>query len=251
LQQQQQLRPTTSPHLHEGPQADSASIMYKPPQPPKAPKAPAKGAASLWDGLSEDLQEAIHGSATRLFFRERVLAELDAAVMVRGVSTALATPFQGQHLHGSGSSPQRATAIVCRDENQVLLRLSHDGECVYLKYLLARDPYCHAPLPDVVLDFCQGGPARIAKWVDTYCNRGHSYLYGAMLPILCELIFRLRSFWGLAQVRAGLGAGRGWHRRGGGRATDRRPAPREDAAAARAAVAPPCQAPEGGGGGCA
>jgi hypothetical protein len=76
-----------------------------------------------------------------------VLAELVAAVMVRGVSTALATPFQGQHLHGSGSSPQRATAIVCRDENQVLLRLSQDGECVYLKYPLARNPYCHAPLP--------------------------------------------------------------------------------------------------------
>jgi hypothetical protein len=72
----------------------------------------------------------------------------------------------------------------------VLLRLSHDGCCesVYLKYLLARDPFCHAPLPDVVLDFCTGGLARVAKYVDTFCNRGHRC--GSSARLLRSLLVR-------------------------------------------------------------
>lgn len=169
-----------------------------------SPSAPAEpfGQICLWENLSDDLQERIHSRATKMYFQEAVLADLDSCILIRNVSTPLSTPYIGQHAYGNSSTPHQASVVVCKKQNQVLLRFTHDGasECVYLKYLLARDPFCHASLAEVVLDFCTGGQARIAKFVDTFSNKEHSYYYQNMLPVLCEAIFRLRSFFGLSDV---------------------------------------------------
>jgi hypothetical protein len=168
------------------------------------PSAPAKPPVEicLWDNLNDDLQERIHSTATKQFFQEAVLADLDSCMLMRNVFTPLSTPYIGQHAYGNASMTHQASVVVCKKQNQVLLRFTHDGasECVYLKYLLARDPFCHESIAEVVLDFCTGGQARIAKFVDTFSNRKHSYYYQSMLPVLCEAIFRLRSFFGLRGV---------------------------------------------------